>query len=162
MTLLADALTREHHEIDGGIEEFAAQLQHSDDGAPDTAPVLRAMAALRRHIYLEEEILFPALESPTLTMPLLVMHREHGQIWRAMDVFEHFLATEAAHGAHRDVVVGHCQDLLDLLERHNAKEEPIIYPHADADLPAAAREHLADFLARGTLPDGWVCREANA
>ena len=161
MPPLADALTREHHEIDGGIEEFVASLNFVDDGAPDTAPLSAAMAALRRHIYLEEEILFPAIEGPALMMPLMVMYREHGQIWRTMDVLEMFLATEAAHGAHRDVTAGHCQDLLDLLERHNAKEEPIIYPHADADLPEAAREHLADFLASGTLPEGWVCREAD-
>lgn len=162
MTLLADALTREHHEIDGGIEEFVASLRSDDGAPPDTAPLTRAMDALRRHIYLEEDILFPWLEGPSLAMPLMVMYREHGQIWRAMDTLELFLATEARGGAHRDMVVGHCQDLLDLLEKHNSKEEPIIYPHADADLPPAAHEVLREFLDTGELPEGWVCREANS
>ena len=44
---VADALTREHHEIDAGIEAFARAL---DGGELDPSPLLRAFAALRRHI----------------------------------------------------------------------------------------------------------------
>lgn len=51
---LAAALEREHHEIDAGIAAFTA--------APgDWQPLARAIRALRRHIYLEEEFLFPLL-----------------------------------------------------------------------------------------------------
>ena len=50
---LAAALQREHHEIDAGIERF---LRAGDVGA-----LTRAVRALRRHIYFEEEFLFPPL-----------------------------------------------------------------------------------------------------
>ena len=50
--------------------------------------------------------------------------------------------------------------MLDLLEAHNSKEEPIVYPRADSDLSEHQQEQLAQFLAAGTFPDGWVCERA--
>jgi iron-sulfur cluster repair protein YtfE (RIC family) len=142
---LADALTAEHRAIDGGIEAFL-----SDAG--DAQALHDAMLALRRHIYLEEVFLFPPLK-PTMMMPIFVMLREHGELWRAMDAVD---ATVAA-GGDADA---QCRDLLALLDEHNTKEEPIVYPRADADLDDAVRAQLADFLADGTYPDGWVCDQA--
>ncbi|WP_396655508.1 hemerythrin domain-containing protein [Microbacterium sp.] len=153
-TGLADALTREHREIDEGIEAFLASLDGSD--APDAAPLQRAMRALRRHIYLEERILFPPLREAGMTMPIFVMLKEHGRLWRAMDALDDALGkgTDAA------VLRERCQSMLGELAGHNSKEEPIVYPHADADLADFQREQLAQFLADGTFPDGWVCERA--
>ena len=51
---LAAALEQEHQEIDAGISTFTAS-------PGDPQPLTRAIRALRRHIYLEEEFLFPLL-----------------------------------------------------------------------------------------------------
>lgn len=142
---LADALTAEHRAIDVGIEAFLGD-------AGDAQALRDAMVALRRHIYLEEVFLFPPLKA-TMMMPIFVMLREHGELWRAMDEVD---ATVAA-GGDADAT---CRDLLVLLDEHNKKEEPIIYPRADADLDDDVRAELADFLADGTYPDGWVCEQA--
>lgn len=147
---LAEALEKEHREIDGGIEEYAAAL---GSGERDPAPLLRAMGGLRRHIYLEEEFLFPPLKEAGMTMPIFVMLREHGELWRAMD------GVEAAVVAGVDADAA-CRDLLALLGEHNRKEEPIVYPRADADLDDDVRAELADFLRDGTYPEGWVCDQA--
>ena len=107
---MADALTREHRQIDAGIEAFVAGAGAGNpvgDVSEWAAPLLVAMAAPR--------------------------HEE---------------------------LVQHCSSMLELLEAHNSKEEPIIYTRADADLPAEARAELQDFLRRGTMPDGWVCERA--
>ena len=67
---LAVALEREHHQIDGGVAAFAA--------APgDRQSLARAIGALRRHIYLVEEFLFPLLceAEPGLAAPVFVMLR---------------------------------------------------------------------------------------
>src|SRR5690349_23205860 len=80
---LAAALEHEHHEIDAGIAAFTA--------APwDRQPLARAASGLRRHIYLEEEFLFPLLREaePRLAAPLFVMLREHAQIWGTLDSLE--------------------------------------------------------------------------
>ncbi|WP_029145175.1 hemerythrin domain-containing protein [Microbacterium luticocti] len=145
-TRLADALTREHHAIDAGIEAYLA-----DDTDPQ--PLREAMHALRRHIYLEETFLFPPLRA-TMMMPIFVMLREHGELWHEMD------AVDAALETGRADVPERCRDLLSLLDLHNQKEEPVVYPHADADLAPEVRGQLARFLAEGTFPDGWVCEKA--
>ena len=54
----------------------------------------------------------------------------------------------------------HCATLMAQLERHNAKEEPIVYSQADSGLDEEARAQLHDFIGRQSLPDGWVCQMA--
>lgn len=150
---LSDALEREHHEIDAGIEEFTAGLESGD---PTTEPLLRAMAALRRHIYLEEEFVFPPLRAAGMVPPVFVMLREHGEIWTTMDALEASLAGDLG----GEAVLATCRALLGQLEAHNAKEEPIIYPQADAVLDPDAQAQLMAFLESGEMPGGWVAERA--
>lgn len=159
---LAEALTAEHESIDAGIEAFVAQ---ADGGAVTdwAAPLQEAMRALRRHIYLEEEVAFPRLRKGPLMMPIMVMLREHGEIWRAMDELDAQLASPDADSEPvRSELVAGCNKMLALLEEHNAKEEPIIYPHLDTDMDWVAQAHLRELIEEGTLPEGWVCERALA
>ena len=151
---LAAALEREHREIDGGIEAFlAAQAE----GRSRAEPLTQAIGALRRHIFLEEEFLFPPLREAGLFAPIFVMLREHGEMWRAMEVLE------AQLGLHAGTALSEgCHDLLAQLERHNTKEEAIVYPQADEVLTAPAAAGLRAFLAAGRVPAGWVCSGAAA
>jgi len=145
---LPEALEAEHRQIDGGIEEYLASL--------DADPLIAAMAGLRRHIYLEEAFLFPPLKDAGLTMPIFVMLREHGELWDAMDAIDRLVTDRSDEDATRQAAT----DLLALLDKHNSKEEPIIYPRADAVLGAEASDDLLAFLADGRTPDGWVCARA--
>jgi hemerythrin-like domain-containing protein len=153
---LADALTHEHREIDEGIEQFVQAL---DRGAVEADPLLGSIVALRRHIYLEEAFLFPPLRQVGLMMPLMVMLREHGELWKQMDAVAALLDDSALGSGSAEIVAG-CRELLAMLDQHNTKEEPIIYPHADADLPTETVAELRAFLETGTTPDGWVCEAA--
>lgn len=143
---IAAALIREHHAIDGGIEAFVAD-------AADPTPLREALGALRRHIYLEERFVFPPLKQQMM-MPIFVMLREHGELWRGMDSIERALNASDAD------VQALCRDLLSLLDAHNSKEEPVIYPHVDLDLPEEQRAELAEFITVGTYPEDWVCEKA--
>ena len=162
---VAIALEREHREIDGGIEEY---LAGAAAGGHSTSSLTRAMAGLRRHIYLEEEFLFPPLREAGMMMPIFVMLREHGELWSALDELERMLAAHSDSDINADVdtdvdtdaLVNACRELLAKLDTHNAKEEPIIYSQADATLSADASSDLSDFLASGRMPDGWVCHGA--
>ncbi len=149
---LAAALEREHREIDEGIEAFGAE---HEEGGGRVESLTGAIAALRRHIYLEEQFLFPALRSE-LAVPTIVMLREHGEIWRTLDELE---AQLAARGSDQEVRAL-CRELLARLAAHNGKEEPIFYTRADPGLPAAAAEELRVFLESGRMPEGWVCHDA--
>jgi iron-sulfur cluster repair protein YtfE (RIC family) len=150
---LSAALEREHRDIDAGIETFLEKL---DSGSMQPESLTAALEALRRHIYLEEAILFPPLREGGMVMPLFVMVREHGEIWDSMDA----LADMVTGGADSDKLAELCRQLQRQLEAHNMKEEPVIYPHADSSLTPEKAAELGDFIATGLTPDGWVCQEA--
>ncbi|HUH72322.1 MAG TPA: hemerythrin domain-containing protein [Mycobacterium sp.] len=152
---LSAALQREHREIDTGIETFIGKLEC---GSMQPEPLTAALEALRRHIYLEEVLLFPPIREAGMVMPILVMLGEHGQLWRTMDTLTDLLAD----GTDSRRLGDTCRQLLDQLHQHNCKEEPIIYPHADTDLPPQTSAELTRFIETGRTPDGWVCRQAGA
>ena len=149
---LAQAFIIEHHEIDAGIEQFLADTD--PDPLSSAQPLLGAMEALRRHIYLEEEIVFPHLQSGALMMPLMVMRREHGQLWQHIDALVESVQNQSGEPNKVEEI---CTEILALLDRHNQKEEPIIYPHMDADLSSDDQEKIRDLLAGGAMPSDWVC-----
>ncbi len=149
---LAAALEHEHQQIDAGIAAFTAE-------PGDRQPLARAVAALRRHIYLEEELLFPLLRDaePALAAPVYVMLREHAQIWDSLDALDHATATDATTTADTDAARMVLKQLTVQLLHHNLKEEKILYPRADEALPAPVADRLRSFLATAQLPDGWTC-----
>jgi regulator of cell morphogenesis and NO signaling len=149
---LAEALEREHHEIDEGIEAFTADP--SSEPARDR--LRTAIRALRRHIYLEEEFAFPPLREAGFVMPIIVMLREHGQIWTTCDSLEQALAD----GADNATLLQLCRQLTVQLQHHNLKEEKVLYPQVDTTMSASAAADLRAFLDRGQLPEGWVCARA--
>lgn len=153
-TLAPDvALKREHREIDRAIETFVEALP-GGGAQPDL--LIAALETLRRHIYLEESMLFPPIREAGMMMPIFVMLREHGQLWRTMDALAGLLAGDA------DIqeLEAACGLLLDQLHQHNSKEESIVYSQIDTDLPAQTRAEVTRFFETGHLPDGWVCRHA--
>lgn len=146
---LRAVLEREHHEIDAGID-------HVLEDPTATDRLASTFTALRRHIYLEEEYLFPPLRAGGLMAPVLVMLREHGELWAALDEVDDLVA----HGATGQELTPRLESLLDLLDRHNAKEEPIVYVAADQTLDADAVAEINELVRTSTLPEGWVCQQA--
>lgn len=155
---LAQALTNEHHEIDSGIEKFTAGLRRGEPITALAAALGPAMTALRRHIYLEEEFAFPPLKGGGLVMSIMVMEREHGVLWRQMDELE--AALESVDDADRAALLRACEEMLGVLEAHNAKEEPILYPQLDTALTAEQTSELRQLIQAGQAPEGWVCARA--
>lgn len=156
---IVETLTREHRAIDAALEGF---VEHLQDGELDPDLVLGGLATLRRHIYLEEVHLFPPLSRGALMMPVTVMLREHGELWRTMDAIAESVAEAQAGGDSpraRERTRALCLELLAMLDRHNEKEEPVIYPQTPL-LRADEAAALAAALASGAMPDGWTCHDA--
>ena len=147
---LSDALEGEHRTIDAGLDHFRAGL---DAGELRIAALRSAAAALRRHIYLEEEAIFPPLTVGGLVAPVSVMLREHGDIWMALERIERAAADGDVSAAWSGLAT-----LSPLLADHNFKEERIIYPAADQALSGEAADRLRDELAHRAMPAGWTCR----
>lgn len=152
---LSAALTEEHREIDTAIETFIEKLEC---GSLQPELLTETLDALRRHIYLEEVFLFPPIREAGVVMPVFVMLREHGELWRTMDT----LTDLVSDGGDSRRLADTCTQLLDQLHQHNSKEEPVIYPNADTGLPPHTSAELTRFMETGRTPDGWVCQQAGA
>lgn len=147
---LAEALESEHRAIDEGLLAFVEGGSGDRDGRQALAA---AMAALRRHIYLEEELLFPPLREAGLAMPVFVMVREHAQMWRLLDDID-----KAPAGPEGDAAVSAlARELMPVLDAHNPKEEQILYPQVKGVLDDAGTAAATAILQEGELPEGWVC-----
>lgn len=153
--ILAKALEREHREIDAGIAAFSPRRAADQ---VEAGPLTEAIGALRRHIYLEEEFLFPPLRAAGMMPPVFVMLREHGEMWKILDTLEAALREDPG----GDTVLSLCEELVPRLEAHNAKEEAILYAQADGILSDEASADLQAFLASGRMPEGWVCERARS
>ncbi len=80
--------------------------------------VEKIVSSLMKHIYLEENILFPGLPDD-LTSDVEYLEREHGEIFRLLRKIKHEDGSESV----RNMLSG----LLKILIEHNSFEESFIY-----------------------------------
>lgn len=98
---------------------------------------------MRRHIAMEEEVLFPALESAARMGgggPTAMMRTEHQQMRGLLDQIESAMESGDAEQA---MDIG--DTLLMLVQQHNIKEEGMLYPMAE-NLLAGSWAKLAALL----------------
>jgi iron-sulfur cluster repair protein YtfE (RIC family) len=95
-------------------------------------------AQLRRHIALEEGILFPVFAKRTgIVGPISVMKEEHRRLEQLLDVTARWIAAKDG-----ITTVESLGTLADLILVHNAKEERILYPKVDQALSPEERTEL--------------------
>lgn len=144
---LNDALAHDHEEIDKPITAYVAQSADADPAA-----LKQAVAELRSHIFMEEEVLFPPLAQAGMAMPVMVMHREHAEMWPVLDAID----AEISDGADRSRLSALSKQLADLLNNHNPKEEAILYPQTDGVLDGEDAVQVHGLLDTHAFPEGWV------
>jgi iron-sulfur cluster repair protein YtfE (RIC family) len=104
------------------------------------------IAGLRRHIRMEEQVLFPAIEQKTGARdygPTWAMRQEHRQIEHGLERLKHLLTVEERWTAIQ-AIEGQEIDLTALLRSHDGKEEAVLYPMADQILGAAEAKDLVE------------------
>lgn len=139
-------LESQHRRIDKGIETTL-------EGSGPSSGLTDSLALLRQHIYLEHEILFPRLEKAGLVMPVLVMKREHAQMWPLIDR----LASACDSGSSPETLQAPCRELMRLLQNHNVKEEQVLYTAADRLEAGRTDGSLTTALEAGRMPEHWTC-----
>lgn len=126
-------------------DEFARieQALAAGDWAATGLALATFVAAMQRHLGVEEQVLFPAFEQATgMTMgPTRVMRMEHAQM---RGLFDDMRAATAAQDA--DGLRGQAETLLIMMQQHNLKEENVLYPMCEEQL-ADQRTALAGQLA---------------
>lgn len=137
---VSERLTKDHHRIDALLADLGAMI---DDGELERAEYsLDDFAtALRRHIRIEEDDLFPLVES-RLAQPIAVMKREHREILGWYDALKDSLAR-----LERGPASTALAELTQLLGLHDLKEEKILYPAIDRVLPADEKRALLERIA---------------
>lgn len=150
-TPISEHLESEHRWIHQRFEQFRQGLER---GQVNAAPFREAASVLHRHIYLEEDILFPEVEARGLEGPTTVMAQEHGEICRYLGGIENLIGTGAAASRIRDTL----KALYLLLEEHNFKEEQMLYPSADQMIDPIERDVILQRLKASAPPEGWACR----
>lgn len=150
-TLKFDSVTRylawDHDRLDGLLGEATRCVEEGH--FKQAGSVFSAFdAGLRRHIRIEEQILFPVFESLTgmKSGPTVVMRMEHraievelARMRGALDIRD---ASEYASGL---------TTLHGVLGPHNLKEESVLYPTTDDLLEADKRRELVDRLSSRDL-----------
>ncbi len=133
---ITDYLQADHRRLDTIFEGFKNSVKESR--WEDAAKSFREFSlGLRKHIRIEEEILFPVFEEKTGMRdagPTFVMRTEHKEIQTLLDQI--LGATEG-----RDAlgVESGSGSLLGILLDHNMKEEHILYPESDSFITGGER-----------------------
>ncbi len=125
---LSDFFSGDHHNCDSKWVRIEALLDSGDSASLGTA-WQDFDQSTRRHLDMEEEVLFPAFEARSgmgQSGPTVVMREEHQQIRALLDQIA------VAIGA------GDTEEALDLgdtlhmlTQQHNIKEEGMLYPMAE-------------------------------
>jgi len=134
-------LTEEHRRCDqlyAQVEQ--AVVEGSWDKAKELFEELRDKTLL--HFQKEEDILFPEFEERTgITMgPTQVMRYEHSQARQLLEKLEKALGDE---DRERFLSVG--ESFMILIQQHNMKEEQVLYPMSDQNLPS---EEIVERMSR--------------
>ncbi len=140
MTTISEFLTADHRH---GDELFAAAAQAAERG--DWAGCRERFdafhQALKHHMTIEEQVLFPAFEEATgiSAGPTRVMRREHQEM---LELLGNVSVAIAARDAAR--FRGSAQSFTALMSQHSAKEESVLYPMCDQVLPEFDGEKLSE------------------
>lgn len=132
---VTELLEDDHRRLDA-LAERMANLASKDPAAAAVAG--RAFAfGLRRHIRIEEDVLFPLFESRSGMVggPTFVMRHEHREIERGLARIENALPrlSEGDPAAAEEARSGLAQ-AAEVLQAHNAKEERVLYPMTDKSI----------------------------
>ena len=124
---LASFFTQDHQDCDARWAELEDQLDGADE-ATGQALWQAFDSSMRRHLAMEEDILFPAFDSRSGMAgggPTAMMRMEHMQMRGLLDQIG---ASMASGDIEEALDVG--DTLLMLIQQHNIKEEGMLYPMA--------------------------------
>lgn len=144
MDPISNYMEQDHVVIDGFAERAVAAAAASDWAALEREGG-EFLTRLRRHIDMEEQVLFPAFEERTGMSaggPSVQMRHEHEQMRPILARLQEALSARDGAGYQQAT-----RALFDILLPHNQKEEQMMYPMLDRALGPDAELLLADVKA---------------
>ncbi len=129
---IAQYLTEEHRKCDQLYAEAEQAVAEGNwDRAKELFKEFKDKTLL--HFQKEEEVLFPEFEERTgmVMGPTQVMRHEHAQARELLDRLE-----KALENKNKEEFLSVGESLMILIQQHNMKEEQILYPMSDQNLPS--------------------------
>ncbi len=144
MTNITAVLTADHRY---GDQLFAAATQGAEQGDwPACRQQFDAfLRALKHHMKIEEQVLFPAFEQASGIRggPTWVMRQEHQQMLALLDEIATAIAARNAEDLRASA-----QSFVELMTLHSTKEERVLYPMCDETLPDLSGEKLQEMVSQ--------------
>ena len=144
MSTITAVLTADHRH---GDQLFAAATQAAEraDWAACAGQFDAFLLALKHHMKIEEQVLFPAFEQARGMRggPTWVMRHEHQEMLAMLDGIAAAIAAREA-GNFRALA----ESFSELMAAHSAKEERVLYPMCDEALPDLSGEKLLETAAQ--------------
>ena len=140
MTSIPDYMTVKHRECDEVFSEAESAVAEAHWPLAEEKWQVFAKE-LERHLDAEESILFPGFEQATgmTSGPTQVMRMEHEQMRAMVKDLNKALAAQ-----NKDEFLGLSETLMILMQQHNMKEEMMLYPMSEQQIPDAGA--IADKL----------------
>lgn len=132
---LSSMFDEDHERLEALFKSFQT-LKRTDFPKAEIA-FLDFKTGLKRHVALEEDVMFPLWERKsgmTGGGPTIVMRREHQEIGDCLESLSRKIQTQNLETDHEEEI------LLDLLDRHNMSEEEVLYLEMDHMISAEERE----------------------
>lgn len=142
MTESITSYMQQDHVLIDEIADRAVAAAEAGDWAALEREGPEFLRRLRRHIEMEEQVLFPAFEQRTGMAeagPSKVMRIEHGQMQPILTRMQEAVAARDGAGYQRAT-----RALLEILVPHNQKEEQMMYPMLDSTVGEDVQAVLAD------------------
>jgi len=142
-TSLTEFFEQDHRDCDARWVDVEELLDTADIEVARSA-WQKYDAAMRRHLAMEEEVLFPAFDAKSGMAgggPVAVMKMEHQQMRGLLEQID-----EAIEAGNAEQAMDIGDTLLMLIQQHNVKEEGMLYPMAE-NLLSGDWDDLAAILA---------------
>ncbi len=133
MSSIPQYLTSKHRECDQLFIEAEAAVAKSNWQQAQLA-LTAFVKELEIHFNAEENLLFPKFEQATgmVSGPTVVMRGEHQQMRNLIESLQLALSKQL-----KDDFLGLSETLLILMQQHNMKEEMMLYPMSQQQIPDA-------------------------
>ena len=134
MTAILETMAADHRRCDDLFVAMEEAVSHTDWERADQLMNL-FIEAMESHFAVEEEDLFDALEgaSRQAAGPIRVMLMEHDQMRHLIKQLRSAMESHS-----KGPLLGITDTLLITMQQHNMKEENVLYPMADREVPEIA------------------------
>ncbi|GEM_PF-7031029 len=141
---------QDHQRVESVINGFRHSLEV---GVPDKAFFDQLIQGLHRHIYWEEDLLFPLVKPLADGEVIDEFCTDHALIWKNLGELEAGLS-QGTPGGKLELTLN---EMVEVLEAHNIDEERTIYAQADQLCDGLAADEFLGKVQGADAPSGWHC-----